>query len=262
MQCKLVAGIALSVVVVLAGSANAALMNPLSGANGYEDSGDYTISEIAQSVTRINGTGTVQNTGDDGEEDVSIGFSFDFFGTTYTDIQLNGNGHIYLGTGSFINGAHSNSAHPEANGGSMHTNYSGPVIALFWEDLNENAGGEYYTETRGTAGSHEFVVELDGVHTYSNNGVVTAQLILHEGSNDITMHYITYAPVDTRNGVAIGVQGGTTEYLQYGWFPNGNETGMPADGESLRFSVPEPTTMLLLGIGGLAALRRRRTSRS
>ena len=82
--------------------ASAQLASPLSSADGYQDSMNhgYTLSEIVSpSVTSIAGTGTAVNTGDDGTVDTSIGFDFEFFGQTYSDLQINGNGIIYMGTG-------------------------------------------------------------------------------------------------------------------------------------------------------------------
>lgn len=252
--------------------ASAQLAVPLSSADGYADSGNhsYTISAVNPMVTSIANSGTAQSPGDDGEVDVALGFTFNFFGVDYTDIQLNGNGHIYLGTGfdpsaNYINGANSNSAHPEDNGGSIHTNYSGPRIDFWWDDLDSSAGGAVYSETRGTAGSQEFVIEFDRVPPYDNSVLTTAQLILHEGSNEITMNYIDVnGPGTARNGLAIGIQGDDSSFLQYGWFPGSGAplagNGIPASGESLRFiPVPEPASGVLLTFAaiGLAGFRRR-----
>jgi len=254
---------------LLSGVASAALSVPLTDANGYEEAGGkYTLTAPAQAVTRINTTGTaVTGVGDDGEKDVNIGFTFNFFGTDYTDIQFNGNGHIYLGTGynpagRYRNGANSNSAHPEGNGGSISTNYSGPVIAPWWEDLNINAGGTYYTETRGAPGSQEFVMEWDNVAVYGNgHGSITMQAILKEGSNEILFNYIDVDNTGTNHGNAIGISD-DANYHQYGFFTaTDGSGGRPANGESLLYApvpVPEPSSTALLGLGGLALILRRR----
>jgi hypothetical protein len=92
------------VLALAAGSelALAQLANPLSSAAGYANSGNtgYTLSKVASpTVTSIATTGVLAAPGDDGEVPVNIGFNFSFFNQIYTDVQVNGNGHIYLGTG-------------------------------------------------------------------------------------------------------------------------------------------------------------------
>ena len=251
-------------------TATAQLSVPLSSADGYDDSGNhlYVVSAVSPTVTSIATTGTQHSPGDDGSSAAAIGFTFNFFGTDYTDLSISGNGHVTLGAGSYINGANSNSAHPEDNGGSIHTNYDGARIDFYWDDLDSGAGGAVYSETRGAAGSQEFVVEFDQVPPYDNTLLTTVQMILYEGTNEITMNYMDVNGTGTaRNGLAIGIQGSDTSYLQYGWFPaesqNGPLTGsgIPASGESLLFTpIPEPASLVLFALAGmgLIAVRRRR----
>lgn len=228
------------------------LASPLSSADGYLDSGTsgYSLSAIGSpSVTSILNTGASVDTGDDGEVDVPIGFGFDFFNTTYTDVQVNGNGVIFLGTGYdpadfYKAGASDNSAHPEDNGGVINLNYAGPRIDLAWDDWNVTdalSTGGIFTETRGSAGSREFVMEMNNVARFAGEprGVDTVQLILHEGSNDITMHYIDNdGPYD--NGLAIGIQANDFTYLQYLYLDGDASVGVgkPSDGQSLLWTPP------------------------
>ncbi len=228
-------------------SASAAIANPITSANGYDDSGNhlYTISATSETSVSIVGAGINRSgaIGDDGEVDVSIGFTFNLMGVNYTAVQVNGNGHIYMGTGynpanNYQNGGNSNSAHPEGNSGSIHTNYNGPVIAFRWDDWNVNDSdtqGGLYTHTRGTAPDREFVVEYDRVAPYQGSNIIsTFQLILREGSNEIVMIYDTQN--EGRFGSAIGIQLNDTTYLQYGWFPTPGSTGFPVGGDALIFS--------------------------
>lgn len=238
--------------------ATAQLASPLSSADGYQDSMNhgYTLSEIVSpSVTSIATTGTLVDTGDDGTVDTPIGFNFDYFGTTYTDLQVNGNAIVYMGTGYdpasfYLPGASDNGAHPEDNGGVMHDNYAGPMIAFGWDDWNVTAAettGGIYSETRGTAGNREFVLEFNQVARFAGDprGVDSIQLVLNEGSNEIEMHYIDNdGPYD--NGLAIGIQKNDFTYLQY-LFLDGDAstgTGKPLAGESLLWTPPAaPVTL-------------------
>ena len=234
--------------------ARAQLASPLSSATGFDDSGthNYVLSKVGSpSVTSIVGTGTQVAPGDDGQVDANIGFDFNFFAKDYTSLQVDGNGHVYLGTGfapedNYINGAATNGAHPENNGGSIHTNYNGPRIDFWWDDLDSTAGGAIYTETRGAAGSREFVVEYDAVPPFDNTYETSVQMVLHEGTSDITFNYLDFVPGTARNGLAIGIQGDPFSYFQYGWFAAGavelpTGVGVPAPGESLLW---HPTSTL------------------
>jgi hypothetical protein len=249
-------------------SAHAGLTDPLSAANGYADSGNhaYRVLAVEQAATSIANTGTQQTPGDDGTVDATVGFDFNFFGVDYSSVQINGNGHVYLGTGydpaaNYINGADDNTAHPEDNGGSIHTNYNGPRIDFWWDDLDSGSSGAVFSETRGAPGSQEFVVEFDSVPPYDNSMTTTVQMVLHEGTNDVTFNYIDQTPGTSRNGLAIGIQGSDTSYLQYGWFTNGRaeplpDDGTPGVGESLLWTaqIPEPSSFVLLAIAGLGLI--------
>jgi hypothetical protein len=255
-------------------SADAGLTDPLAAASGYANSRNhgYRVLAVEQDATSIANTGTQQSPGDDGSVDATIGFDFNFFGIDYSSVQINGNGHVYLGTGydpatNYINGANDNTAHPEDNGGSIHTNYSGPRIDFWWDDLDSSAGGAVFSETRGDPGSQEFVVEFDNVPPYDNTMTTTVQMVLHEGTDDITFNYIDQTPGTARNGLAIGIQGSDTSYLQYGWFTNGSgeplpTEGVPDPGQSLLWTlaVPEPSSLILLAMGliGLCLWGRKR----
>ena len=238
--------------------ATAQLANPLSSADGYEDSlnNGYSVTKIGSpSFTSIAGTGTPVDTGDDGNVDVPIGFDFGFFGATYSDVQVSGNALAYLGTGYavadfYLPGGNPNGAHPEDNGGSIRTNYSGPLVAFGWDDWNVGDAlttGGIFSQTRGSAGSREFVVEFDSVARFAGDprGVDSLQMIFHEGSNEISMHFpTTDGPYD--NGLAIGIQGDEFTYLQALYLDGDASvgTGKPANGEALLWTPPvNPPTM-------------------
>jgi hypothetical protein len=64
------------------------------------------------------------------------------------------------------------------------------MISVAWTDLNSAIpGSDIRYETQGTAPSRKFVLQWNDVPEYRNGpGRVTAQLVLTEGSNDITIY--------------------------------------------------------------------------
>ena len=110
-----------------------------------------------------------------------IGFSFDFFGVTYTDFYISSNGFItFLDEGR----------HGCCSGGFL-PGSSAPsgLIAFAWVDLRPNLGGTIKYETMGVAPNRTLVVEFDEV-PYSGRTLqpFTGQIKLFEGSNRIEIH--------------------------------------------------------------------------
>jgi hypothetical protein len=103
-------------------------------------------------------------TSDDQAVTVNIGFGFNFYGTTYTTVNICSNGFINFGTSStaYSPAAIPNTAAPNA------------MIAGLWRDLNVSGGGSitYYSSAT------KFVVSFNAVKNYSNTSTQTFQIIL------------------------------------------------------------------------------------
>jgi N-acetylneuraminic acid mutarotase len=112
-----------------------------------------------------------------------IGFSFAFFGNTYTTFNLSSNGLIGFGAGTG-DGCCRGGTIPSSDG-------LNNIIAAAWTDL-EPDGYPYqmFSETRGSAPNRYLVVEYRNVAWYGDPGVprVTSQIILYESSNFIEIH--------------------------------------------------------------------------
>jgi gliding motility-associated-like protein len=111
-----------------------------------------------------------------------IGFSFDFFGTTFTEFSVQSNGFIKFGVNAgnaqFNNVAIPNAVNPN--------NWVG-----IWDDLDPSATTSEIIETYlgGTAPNRIRVVSYQNVPTFNDNSaLVTFQIVLHEGSNIIEIH--------------------------------------------------------------------------
>ena len=103
-------------------------------------------------------------TGDDQAVAVNIGFAFNFYGTSYTAVNICSNGFLNFGTSStaYTPAAIPNAAAPNA------------LIAGVWRDLNVSGGGTitYYSSAT------KFVVSFNAVKNYSNTSTQTFQMIL------------------------------------------------------------------------------------
>lgn len=142
---------------------------------------------FANDVTAsLTGAGSVTGT-------LDIGFSFDFFGITYTQFKISSYGMITFDL-TFPGGT---------TGYGKSIPVSDPyddIIAFAWRRLDVDQGGTISYETRGTAPNRRLIVAFDRVATRYGFGVVTTQLILYETSNLIEIHTTNLEKGATANG--------------------------------------------------------------
>ncbi|MCB0769954.1 MAG: proprotein convertase P-domain-containing protein, partial [Flavobacteriales bacterium] len=140
--------------------------------NVVDNASGYSLQSIA--FAPVTGTGTNGPGSDDSQVSAPIGFSFPFYGTNYTSVNIVSNGFLsFLPASSFSYGqAIPNAAAPNA------------VIALAWEDLNPSAGQITYFNLTSP---NRFVVNFNAVNFYFSTPGVTAQVILYEDGT-IEMH--------------------------------------------------------------------------
>jgi hypothetical protein len=143
--------------------------------------GGYAIDDtIAYNFEDISATGTAVTLTDDSTAPFPIGFSFDFYGTTYTDFYVSSNG--FLATTGTSNGCCTGQNLPNVltpNG----------VIAGWWEDMNPSGGGTHHYQVLGSAPNRRLIFQVTNVPHYSSGNPVTLQYKLYEGTNAIEVHY-------------------------------------------------------------------------
>lgn len=154
----------------------------------------------------ISGTGTLESTTSTSDNLVSaaigIGFSFDFYGTLYTNVFISSNGFI-----TFLP-AQQNGC---CNGGSIPSpSQPNGLISGWWTDLRPDTQGDIYYQTAGTSPNLRFTVEYNNVATDGATGSLNFQIVLHE-SGDIKIIYGACNPSNTVKVRTIGIEnpGGT-----------------------------------------------------
>ncbi|MDN5205331.1 hypothetical protein QQ008_28360, partial [Fulvivirgaceae bacterium BMA10] len=126
------------------------------------------------------GTPTTVALGDDaGTGAIGLGFNFDFFQTTYSNIHIASNGYL-----TFTNNA-LNVLNPQTLPDGTNPDN---LIAFAWNDIDPTGGGTIRYETLGTSPNRIFVVEFLNVPHFGGGGTVTAQVKLFETTNVIEIH--------------------------------------------------------------------------
>jgi len=168
---------------------------------------------------------------------VPIGFSFTYWGNTYTNVEIGSNGFVGFGKSGadFVsNGCCEGGVIPST------VNETGTpnIIALAWTDWNPTLGGTIRYETQGTAPNRKFVLQYTGIREYQTVGTLTAQLVLDEGSGDITMY--TMSQGSTRHLVTQGIQ--NRDGTDAVFWPGRVHTQYTLANDAIRFST-QPLAM-------------------
>jgi hypothetical protein len=152
----------------------------------------------AYNWVEISGVGTpvaawTNGTADDGSVIVPLPFSFQYYGTGYSQLKICTNGWVSLDVSS-TSVAYSNVAVPDA---------SEPNNALFgfWDDLDLRTSGTVYYFN--DAVNNRFIVEFKDVPHYGSGGPYTFQIILHSDGS-ILYQYQSISTPD--NSVSIGFE--------------------------------------------------------
>jgi hypothetical protein len=170
----------------------------------YDDTAPYGFVDIT-------GTGTPLGLVDDGEADVTMPFTFNFFGTESDQLCIGNNGGVLFDQ-SGCSLSFSNGSLPNAG--------LGLAILPFWDDIDADTGDVYY-ETQGSAPNRQFIVQWDDRPHFSNIGSATFEVILYEGSNQILFQYQDLdfgdATYDYGASATVGLNKDGVEAVQYSY---------------------------------------------
>ena len=165
----------------------------------------YSFSESTDSYSAVSGT-DITATGDDGSQnDLPIGFTFNYDGIDYTTFSANTNGFIRLGAtiGSF----------PWTNSLS-NTSAQRPLIAPFWDDNNRSTGSIQYLLS-GTSPNQVLEIGWDNVNvggggSTSTTAFASFKIVLHETSNEIDFIYGSVMDAAGTLTTSIGLNGASS----------------------------------------------------
>ncbi len=187
----------------------------------------------------ISNSGSVLSLGDDTNALANIGFDFDFYGSTETQLRVSDNGYVTF------NGGTNQPSNVDMSSGSVLGGR--PGIAALWDDYDPTANGDAYVQTTGAPGNREFIVQWNNIPFYGGGTTETGtfQLVLHEGSNEIEVRYADtdFAGLARDDGLSatIGIQDGSGQATQYSF-----NTASVIGGSTITFSPPsEQMTPLL-----------------
>lgn len=218
-------------------------------ADGFGD-----VASTCGTFVEISSTGTALGLGDDDSIDVTMPFSFNYYGTTSNQLSVNNNGGVLFGT--------SGAVLPFLNSSLPSASLTAPAILPLWDDF-DSASGDVYTDIRGSTPNRQFIVEWFNRTHYTGNGDgATFELIFNEdGTLQFEYADVVYGnvgsptdPADCTGGACatIGLQGSAQLYSQYSafaasvtdnsgirWTPNSPQVFTSTDSVAVNVGAPQ-----------------------
>ena len=202
----------------------------------------YDWIEIAPSA---GGPGTVLSlTGDDQTVQVSLPFTFRYYGMEYDQIAVCSNGWLAMGYTSTTD--YSNSAIPNSDG-------PGAMVAAFWDDLTCGYSGTQVCSYFDPV-DHRMVIEwYDVAHLGSSGTRETFEVILYDPAyyftgTDDGIILVQYQTVMDPSSATIGIEDNTeTDGIEYGYNGNFDIHAWPVEsGRSITYTPNIPTISLAI----------------
>lgn len=173
---------------------------------------------------------------------INIGFSFTFFGNTYTQCVISSNNFISFNLSNANSFSPWTISQPIPNTTFSDKTQNG--ILGPWQDINPGVGGTVSYQTLGTAPNRRFVVEYCNVPMFScTNLQFSSQIIIYETTNTIETHIINKPLCTTwNNGYAIHGLHDATGTIAYVVPGRNYPTQWTAANEGYRFTPTGPTS--------------------
>ncbi|MEE9553540.1 MAG: carboxypeptidase regulatory-like domain-containing protein [candidate division Zixibacteria bacterium] len=152
---------------------------PDAGGYYYIDSDDDAMNAPVYEWVDITDGTLITLDDDDNQGPFDLGFDFEFYGSTFDSLRVCSNGFLsFTSTANYYLNRRIPSLGDPNN-----------LLAVFWDDLSPNNGGQvYYKQDTAPGGGQRFVVSYNGVPHYSNSGALYFQVLLYD-SGDIIYQY-------------------------------------------------------------------------
>jgi hypothetical protein len=151
---------------------------------------EYTVYEIDYAPNINNGGTSVPLTDESYSGALPIGFTFNFYGNSYSQFYISANGWLSFDQ-PFTAGCCQGQFLPDPNAPNN-------LIGFPWEDFNPGLGGTIKYWVSGDAPFRKLVVEFKDIQHYYSGDPETVQAMLYETTNIIEIH-ITTMPGDPLN---------------------------------------------------------------
>jgi hypothetical protein len=167
---------------------------------------------------------------------LSLPFTFRYYGADYTQISVCSNGFLAMGYEDYRFG--DNSAIPNSHGPSA-------MVAPFWDDLSPNVAGDIYQWY--DSANHRFIVQFDAVVHYGGNWPETFEVILldpayHATSTGDGIIILQYQTVGTASQATIGIENvAQNDGIQYAYNSSYDPCAAPiVSGQAVKFTTDPP----------------------
>ncbi|HXE64435.1 MAG TPA: cohesin domain-containing protein [Bryobacteraceae bacterium] len=191
-------------------------------AEGYTAS-DQTVFSYFDLSGAGGGTAILAGT-DDGTAFLTLPFSFQFYGVSYTGICVSSNGAAYFTPDAATCSSIVDFANVDLSSAATPSDL--PAVLPFWTDLTfatPGAGAIYY-QGFGTAGSRRFVIQWANAYAANSTSPVNFEIVLSEGTNAISLQYQTVNlgagdPATNGGTATVGIHntGGQASNRQIAW---------------------------------------------
>jgi hypothetical protein len=182
---------------------------------------DYAITS-SSGASIVAGTTDIGNHGDDVTTNITLPFSYQFYGTTFTSANVSSNGNIQFVSN---NNAFNNACLPTAA--------FNMAILAHWDDLRtDGVGGGIFTSISGSAPNRIFNIEFRTIY-FGTTLVANFEARLYEGQSRLDL---IYGQMDQGGSSAtVGVQRDTgSAFTQF----ECNTAGSLTSGLQLTFTLP------------------------
>ncbi len=168
-------------------TALAAVQGPDAGGYSATDAAVFSFVDISGGG---GGTSILSNT-DDGTVNVTLPFSFQFYGTGYTNVCVSSNGAAYLLTDPSVCAGINDFANTDLSTGAPPSDQ--PALFPLWSDLTfQSAGaGSVFYQTLGAAPNRRFIIQWNNAYPQGSSSAVTFEAVLFETTNAISFQYQT-----------------------------------------------------------------------